>query len=45
MRKNAMVQDGRLDRGVLLLTKPYRKVELAEMIRTALRADGGKIFS
>ena len=36
--KNAMVQDGRLDRGVLLLAKPYRKVELAEMIRTALRA-------
>jgi CheY-like chemotaxis protein len=36
--KNAMVQDGRLDSGVLLLAKPYRKVELAEMIRTALRA-------
>jgi CheY-like chemotaxis protein len=36
--KNAMVQDGRLDSGVLLLVKPYRKVELAEMIRTALRA-------
>jgi CheY-like chemotaxis protein len=36
--KNAMVQDGRLDSGVLLLAKPYRKLELAEMIRTALRA-------
>jgi CheY-like chemotaxis protein len=36
--KNAMVQDGRLDNGVLLLAKPYRKLELAEMIRTALRA-------
>jgi len=36
--KNAMVQDGRLDSGVLLLVKPYRKVELAGMIRTALRA-------
>jgi CheY-like chemotaxis protein len=36
--KNAMVQDGRLDSGVLLLAKPYRKVELAEMIRTALGA-------
>jgi len=35
--KNAMVQDGRLDRGVLLLTKRIAKVELAEMIRTALR--------
>ena len=36
--KNAMVQDGRLDSGGLLLAKPYRKVELAEMIRTALGA-------
>ena len=36
--KNAMVQDGRLDSGVLLLAKPYRKLELAEMIRTALGA-------
>ena len=36
--KNAMVQDGRLGSGVLLLAKPYRKLELAEMIRTALRA-------
>ena len=36
--KNAMVQDGRLDSGVLLLAKPYRKLELAEMIRAALRA-------
>jgi CheY-like chemotaxis protein len=36
--KNAMVQDGRLDGGVLLLAKPYRKLELAEMIRTALDA-------
>ena len=36
--KNAMVEDGRLDSGVLLLAKPYRKLELAEMIRTALGA-------
>ncbi len=36
--KNAMVQDGRLDSGVLLLAKPYGKLELAEMIRTALGA-------
>jgi len=36
--KNAMVQDGRLGSGVLLLAKPYGKLELAEMIRTALGA-------
>ena len=36
--KDAMVQDGHLDSGGLLLAKPYRKVELAEMIRTALGA-------
>ena len=36
--KNAMVQDGRLDEGVLLLAKPYRKVDLAKMIRAALAA-------
>jgi CheY-like chemotaxis protein len=30
--------DGRLDTGVLLLAKPYRKVDLAKMIRTALAA-------
>ena len=28
--------DGRLDTGVLLLAKPYRKSEMAAMIRTAL---------
>jgi len=27
---------GRLDAGVLLLAKPYRKAELARMIRVAL---------
>ena len=31
-----MVDDGYLDAGVLLLAKPYRKHELAKMIRTAL---------
>ena len=36
--KNAMVHDGRLDADVLLLAKPYRKVDLAKMIRTALAA-------
>ena len=33
-----MVHDGVLDAGVLLLAKPYRKVDLAKMIRTALAA-------
>ena len=35
---SALVQDGRLEAGVLLLPKPYRKVELAKMIRAALAA-------
>jgi CheY-like chemotaxis protein len=30
---------GRLDEGVLLLAKPYRKSDLARMIRSALAAD------
>ena len=34
--ENAMVHDGHLDPGVLLLAKPYRKVDLARMIRAAL---------
>jgi CheY-like chemotaxis protein len=34
--ESAMVQDGHLDAGVLLLAKPYRKAELARMIRAAL---------
>ena len=33
---NAIVHQGRLDPGVLLLTKPYRKAQLADMIRRAL---------
>ena len=36
--ENAMVHHGRLDPGVLLLAKPYRRVELARMIRVALAA-------
>jgi CheY-like chemotaxis protein len=35
--ENAIVHHGRLDPGVLLLAKPYRKSELARMIRLALR--------
>ena len=34
--ENAIVHHGRLDFGVLLLAKPYRKSELARMIRLAL---------
>ncbi|WIW43345.1 CHASE3 domain-containing protein [Bradyrhizobium sp. 62B] len=33
---NAIVHHGKLDDGVLLLTKPYRRNQLAEMIRKAL---------
>jgi hypothetical protein len=33
---NAIVHHGRLDTGVLLLAKPYRKSDLARMIRIAL---------
>jgi CheY-like chemotaxis protein len=34
--ENAIMHHGRLDAGVLLLAKPYRKSELAKMIRVAL---------
>jgi CheY-like chemotaxis protein len=34
--ENAIVHHGRHDSGVLLLAKPYRKTELARMLRTAL---------
>ena len=34
--ENAIVHHGRLDSGVLLLAKPYRKSELAKMLRLAL---------
>jgi PAS domain S-box-containing protein len=34
--ENAIVHHGRLDPGVLLLAKPYRKSELARMIRQAI---------
>jgi CheY-like chemotaxis protein len=36
--ENVLVRDGYLDAGVLLLAKPYRKVDLARMIRLALAA-------
>ena len=34
--ENAIVHHGRLDAGVLLLAKPYRKSDLARMVREAL---------
>jgi PAS domain S-box-containing protein len=36
--ENAIIHHGRLDPGVLLLAKPYRNVELARMLRSALDA-------
>jgi PAS domain S-box-containing protein len=36
--ENAIIHHGRLDTGVLLLAKPYRKSDLASMIRMALGA-------
>ena len=38
--ENAIIHHGRLDPGVLLLAKPYRKPELARMIRVALSGLG-----
>ncbi|MGJ4941481.1 PAS domain S-box protein [Bradyrhizobium sp. HKCCYLS1011] len=37
--ENAIVHHGRLESGILLLAKPYRKSELARLIRTALAAE------
>jgi CheY-like chemotaxis protein len=36
--QNAMVVDGCLDTDVMLLAKPYRKIDLARMIRAAIAA-------
>ena len=36
--ENAIIHHGRLDSGVLLLVKPYRKSDMARMIRRALDA-------
>lgn len=38
--ENAIVHQGRLDRGVHLLTKPYRRKDLAEKVRQVLDRDG-----
>jgi CheY-like chemotaxis protein len=39
--ENAIVHHGRLDPGVALLNKPYRKKDLAEKIRQVLDGAGG----
>jgi PAS domain S-box-containing protein len=39
--ENAILHHGHLDAGVLLLAKPYRKPELARMLRVALAAAQG----
>ena len=39
--ENAVIHHGRLDSGVLLLAKPYRKTDMARMIRTALDGSQG----
>jgi PAS domain S-box-containing protein len=38
---NSIVHHGRLDEGVLLLTKPYRKNQLAQSVRQALKGETG----
>ena len=42
---NAIVHQGRLDADVLMLSKPYRKSQLAKMIRQALGSGGVKTAS
>jgi signal transduction histidine kinase len=39
--ENAVVQDGQLEDGVRLLIKPFRKIELAQMLREVLEAPVG----
>ena len=34
--QDAIIHDGRLDTGTLLLSKPFRKKELAQIVRQAL---------
>jgi signal transduction histidine kinase len=43
--QSAIVHNGRLDPGVLLLTKPYRRSDLARMIRAALNGAGPDAFA
>jgi hypothetical protein len=36
--QGAIIHDGQLDAGALLLEKPYRKSDLARMLRAAIAA-------
>jgi NO-binding membrane sensor protein with MHYT domain/nitrogen-specific signal transduction histidine kinase/CheY-like chemotaxis protein len=40
--ESALLSDGRLDNGVMLLAKPHQKADLARIIRTALAGGGGQ---
>ena len=40
--ENALMGDGRLDSGVMLLAKPHQKADLARIIRSALSGNGGQ---
>jgi hypothetical protein len=37
--ENAVIHNNRLDRDILLLTKPYRRSDLARMVRLALSTE------
>src|SRR4029453_11536606 len=40
--ENALLNDGRLDSGVMLLAKPHQKADLARIIRSALSGGRGQ---
>jgi nitrogen-specific signal transduction histidine kinase len=42
--ENALVHDGQLGRGVMLLPKPHLKADLAMIIRRALAGNGGNVL-
>jgi CheY-like chemotaxis protein len=42
--ENAIVHHGRLDPGVLLLSKPYRRADLARMVRAALAREAEEVL-
>jgi len=42
--ENALLNDERLGRGVMLLAKPHQKADLARIIRSALSGNGGPAF-
>jgi CheY-like chemotaxis protein len=42
--ENALVHDGQLGRGVMLLLKPHLKADLAMIIRRALTGNGGNLL-